>query len=686
MAHIDAGKTTTTERILYYTGQQLQDRRGPRGRRHHGLDGPGAGAGHHHHLAPPPPASGATPGSTSSTPPATSTSPSRWSARCASSTAPSRSSTPWPASSPRPRRCGARPNKYGVPRMCFVNKMDRIGADFFRMRRHDPGPPRRHCRPSSSCRSGPRAEFQGVIDLLEHEGARLAGGRHGRASGRRRRDPRRPGRRGRGVPRHQLIDVLSNFDDTITEKYLGEEEITADDLRRALRTATIASQVVPVLCGSAFKNKGVQPMLDAVVDYLPSPLDMPPTRGHGRQGHRGARAQGRRRRAVLGAGLQDHDRPLRRQAHLRPGLLGHAAKGGSQVLNSTKDSKERVGPHPADARQPPRGQGRRLRRRHRRRGRPQADHHRRHPRATRTHPIVLEALEFPEPVIHVAVEPKTKADQDKLSRALSGPLRGGPHLPGPLRRGDRPDRHRRAWASCTSRCWSTGCCGSSGRRQRGQAPGGLPRDHPQAGREGRGALRPPDRRPGPVRPRGHRPRADRARRRLRVRRQDHRRDHPQGVHPLGRRRHPGGHAVGGAGRLPHGRRPGHPGRTAPTTTSTPRRWRSRSPARWLQEGLPAGPPGPARADHGRRGGHPRGLHGRRHRRPVVAAGQGRGHGAAGQLSQVVRAQVPLAEMFGYATDLRSRTQGRATYTMQFNSYQEVPESISKEIVARVRGE
>ena len=79
--------------------------------------------------------------------------------------------------------------------------------------------------------------------------------------------------------RHQLIDILSNFDDTITEKFLGDEEITADDLRRALRAGTIANHVVPVLCGSAFKNKGVQPMLDAVVDYLPSPLDIPPTKG-----------------------------------------------------------------------------------------------------------------------------------------------------------------------------------------------------------------------------------------------------------------------------------------------------------------------------------------------------------------------------------------------------------------------
>ena len=94
--------------------------------------------------------------------------------------------------------------------------------------------------------------------------------------------------------RHQLVDVLSNYDDTIMEKYLADEEITADDLRGPCGPATLASEVVPVLCGSAFKNKGVQPMLDAVVDYLPSPLDIPPTAGHRpAQGGRAGGAPGR---------------------------------------------------------------------------------------------------------------------------------------------------------------------------------------------------------------------------------------------------------------------------------------------------------------------------------------------------------------------------------------------------------
>ena len=366
--------------------------------------------------------------------------------------------------------------------------------------------------------------------------------RHGREVAPRRRSPPswppRP-----SEARHQLIDILSNFDDAITEKFLGDEEITADDLRRALRRATIASQVVPVLCGSAFKNKGVQPMLDAVVDYLPSPLDIPPTAGMDHEG-RGARARARRRRAVLRPGLQDHDRPLRGQAHLHPGLLGHLDQGRPPSLNSTKDRKERVGPHPPDARQPPRGQGRHLHRRHRGRGRASSRPPPATPCATRP-PDRARGARVPG-----AGDPRGRRaqDQGRPGQAVQGPLRavrGGPHLPGPHRRGDGPDGHLGHGRAPPRGARRPDAAGVPGGRQRGQAPGGLPRDHPQEGGEGRGPLRPPDRRPGPVRPRGHQPGAHRPRRRLRVRRQDHRRGHPQGVHPRRRRRHPGGaHATG----------------------------------------------------------------------------------------------------------------------------------------------
>ena len=160
-------------------------------------------------------------------------------------------------------------NKYHVPRICFINKMDRIGADFDRtveMIRD-----RLDALPAViQLPIGSESEFVGIVDLLEEKALVWANdmGEEWET---------------RPIPanmaadaedaRHQLIDVVSNFDDTIMEKYLAEEPITAADLRRAVRTATLAAAVVPVLCGSAFKNKGVQPMLDAVIDYLPSPLD-----------------------------------------------------------------------------------------------------------------------------------------------------------------------------------------------------------------------------------------------------------------------------------------------------------------------------------------------------------------------------------------------------------------------------
>ena len=143
----------------------------------------------------------------------------------------------------------------------------------------------------------------------------------------RRRDPRRPrGRRPRSTaPSSSTCSRPTTT--TILEKFVGEEEITADELRSALRDATIANEVVPVLNGTAFKNKGVQPLLDAVVDYLPSPLDLPPVEGMNLKGDETLERKAERRRAVRRPGVQDHDRPPRRQAHLLPRLQRHARQG-----------------------------------------------------------------------------------------------------------------------------------------------------------------------------------------------------------------------------------------------------------------------------------------------------------------------------------------------------------------------
>src|SRR5690348_6535961 len=159
-------------------------------------------------------------------------------------------------------------NKYGVPRICFVNKMDRIGADFYRAvemikDRLDASPA------VVQLPIGAESEYIGCIDLI---GMKALVWEPGMGEKWEVTDIPADMQESADHWRHELVDVLSNHDDTIMEKYVGEEEITSDDLRKALRAGTIGNHVVPVLCGSAFKNKGVQPMLDAVVDFLPSPL------------------------------------------------------------------------------------------------------------------------------------------------------------------------------------------------------------------------------------------------------------------------------------------------------------------------------------------------------------------------------------------------------------------------------
>src|ERR1700678_517511 len=304
-------------------------------------------------------------------------------------------------------------NKYNVPRICFVNKMDRIGADFERT--VEMIKDRLDALPAViQLPIGAESEFKGVVDLLEEKALVWSSdmGEEWETL---------------DIPdnlaaeaedaRHQLIDVVSNFDDTIMEKYLAEEPITAVDLRRALRTATLAAAVAPVLCGSAFKNKGAQPMLDAVVDFLPSPLDLPPT-----QGNRPNLPEDiEERKADDGEAFSAlafkvmTDPNVGKLTYIR--VYSGTLTNGSTVTNSTKDKKERIGrllQMHANDRVPKEAifagdivavvglkntsTGDTL--------------------CDPAHPIVLEALEFPEPVIHVAVEPKTKADQDKLSRAL----------------------------------------------------------------------------------------------------------------------------------------------------------------------------------------------------------------------------------------------------------------------------
>ena len=170
-------------------------------------------------------------------------------------------------------------DKYNVPRICFVNKMDKLGADFYFTVQTIVE--RLGAKPLViQLPIGAENDFVGVVDLVEMRALDLAR-RHRAGRGLRDRgDPGRPAPRRPTSTAHTLLETVAESDDVLLEKYLGGEELTLEEIKGAIRKLTVASELYPVLCGSAFKNKGVQPMLDAVIDYLPSPLDVPPIEGH----------------------------------------------------------------------------------------------------------------------------------------------------------------------------------------------------------------------------------------------------------------------------------------------------------------------------------------------------------------------------------------------------------------------
>ena len=364
-------------------------------------------------------------------------------------------------------------NKYRVPRICFVNKMDRIGADFFRTVQMIED--RLESTPAViQLPIGAEGHFKGVIDLVTMKAPSL--GRGARA------------RSGEEVPipaeleaqaeewRAKLLDVVATEDDELMEKYLADEELTVDDIQRAIRAGTLTFSFVPVLCGSAFKNKGVQPMLDAVVDYLPSPARHPA--GHRAWTSRASRcssARPTRRRPFAALAFKIVADPYR-QAHLLPGLLGHAstraprsttpprtARSGS-AASSMMHANHREDVDVAMAGDIVAGLGFK----HTTTGDTLCD--RNAPDRARAHGVPRAG----HPRGHRA------QDQGRPGQAGQGPLLplgGGPDLPGPHRRRDRPDGdlgHGRAAPRGARRPHAAGV---QRRRHRGQAPGRLPRDH-----------------------------------------------------------------------------------------------------------------------------------------------------------------------------------------------------------------
>ncbi len=570
-------------------------------------------------------------------------------------------------------------NKYNVPRMCFVNKMDRIGADFFRC--VDMIKDRLDAQVALiQLPIGAESGFRGVVDLLQMKALVWDDGM---------------GEEFELVDipedlqddaeqwRHELVDVVSQHDENVLEKYVGDEEITADDLRKGLRHATIEAGVVPILCGTAFKNKGVQPLLDAVVDYLPSPLEVPPVDGTDIKGEEQLvrHADDSEPFSALAFKIMS-DPYVGKLTYFR--VYSGTITTGSAVLNATKDRKERIG---------------RILQMH-------ANHREdldavfsgdivaavglKNTTTGETlcdpaHPIVLERMEFPEPVIHVAVEPKTKADQDKLGKALSSLSEEDPTFSvrtddetgqtiiggmGELHLEVLVDRMMREFAVVAN----VGKPQVAYRETITQPVEDVEERYiRQTG--GRGQYGHVIINLEPTGPGGGYEFVDK------VKGGDVPREYISAVDAGIQEAMEGGVLAGYAlvdvrailtGGSSHDVDSSEMAFKIAGSIAFKKAARLAKPAllepiMGVEVVTPEDYMGDVIGDLNSRRGQVDGM-------------EQRGS------SHVVNGKVPLAEMFGYVGDLRSRTQGRATYTMQFDSYQQVPESIALEITARVRGE
>jgi elongation factor G len=304
-------------------------------------------------------------------------------------------------------------NKYNVPRICFVNKMDRIGADFWRtveMIRERLGA----VPVPIQIPVGQESSFKGFIDLIEQQAVIFTDD-----LGTKSEHTQVPTGMEAEFEQHRefLLERVAETDEELTLKYLEGQEISKDELVAALRKATIAGTLVPVLCGSALKNKGVQAMLDAVIAYLPSPIDIPPPMGIDPVTGESITREVSDNAPFSGLVFKIVSDPfVGRLSYVR--VYSGMVTKGSAVENSTKDKTERFG---------------RLLRMH--------ANHREDIEEIRAgdicaavglrntftgdtlcdddHPIILEAITFPQPVIEIAIEPKTRADQDKMAIALN---------------------------------------------------------------------------------------------------------------------------------------------------------------------------------------------------------------------------------------------------------------------------
>jgi elongation factor G len=575
-------------------------------------------------------------------------------------------------------------NKYKVPRMCFINKMDRIGANFYRT--VDMVKERLQAVPAviqiPVGAGGPESNkpFIGLIDIVtmkaliwldEELGAKwevldIPADQVDEAN----------------KYREELLETIATSDDEFMEKYLAGEEVTEADIKRALRKGTLAFDFVPILCGSAFKNKGVQPMLDAVVDFLPSPIDIAPATGTNNKGDEEITIKADENGPFAALAFKIVADPFGKLTYFR--VYSGSINKGDEVYNSTKERKERLGRillmhanqredlDVAMAGDIVAGLGFK----ETTTGDTLCD---------RSNIVILERMEFPEPVIHVAIEPKTKDDQDKLGKALKSLSDEDPTFRvrtdeetnqtvisgmGELHLEILVDRMQREFnvdatigkpqvayrETITKTVESVEYrhikqSGGSGQfavvkisiEPTGPGSGYEFVDKVTGGRVPREYIQPTN----------------------------------QGIQAA----------------LDNGVLAGYPtvdvrvslvdgqyhdvdssemafkiaGQMAFKKAAEMARPVLLEPIMGVEVVTPDEYMGDVMGDLSSRRGRIEGM-------------EARGN------TQVVRSQVPLSEMFGYSTDLRSRTQGRATYTMQFHSYQQVPEVIATEIVRRVRGE
>ncbi|MDP6895206.1 MAG: elongation factor G [Acidimicrobiales bacterium] len=572
-------------------------------------------------------------------------------------------------------------DRHNVPRMCFINKMDRTGADFFFVLGT--------IKERLGCKAavlqlpiGAEADFAGIIDLVTMKALVWESEDLGASWN----EVEIPDdlKAQADEYRAELVDLLAEFDENILEKFVGEEEITIEDLKSAIRKGTLSGDCVPILTGTAFKNKGVQPLLDSVVEYLPSPLDLPPVEGIE------PRSEEVTKRAV------SDDEPFSALAfkimtdpHVGKLTYFRVYSGtlekGATVLNTRSSSKERIGRilemHAND--------------------REDLDIVRTGDivagvgiKDTKTgdtlcapdHPLMLEQLDFPDPVIHVAVEPRSKADQDKMGKALGAlsdedptftvrsdeetgqTIIGGMgelHLEVLVDRMLREFRvdanvgkpqvaYRETITKAVENYRYTHKKQSGGSGQFAEIVATV-----EPLTEGEETYGFEDKVTGGRIPKEYIPAVDAGIQSAMT----------SGVLA-------GFQVLGMKVTLNDGKH--H------DVDSSEMAFKIAAQA-WFREVIKQAKPVLLEPIFAVEVVTPEDYMGDvvgdlNSRRGKVGQMEARGN------NQVVTAQVPLSEMFGYATDLRSRTQGRATYTMQFDSYQKTPSSVQEEIVTRIRGE